>query len=107
MKMKIMRIMLPLITLSVIGMIAVVLVGCLPEEPWDFPDAIIDGDWVYEKIEADDNEIDELIIMPEEPARDGYDFGGWYTESECINKFAATTKGENDINLFAKWMKIN
>lgn len=261
MKMKIMRIMLPLITLSVIGMIAVVLVGCLPEEPWDFPDAIIDGDWVYEKIEildadgnvekegariigptkaareherlvipieigglpvlelgkatpaymydksilfnttkttkiiipwqvgfigetnnirihtdslgtesnikpkiiycnyrasdymkqyasyyikehfredpyriinenwghkaniifnynfeeapnsgiywADDNEIDELIIMPEEPTRDGYDFGGWYTESECINKFDATTKGENDINLFAKWMKIN
>lgn len=73
MKMKIMRIMLPLITLSVIGMIAVVLVGCLPEEP----------------------------------ARDGYDFGGWYTESECINKFDATVKGENDINLFAKWKKIN
>lgn len=252
MKMKIMRIMIPLITLSVIGMIAVILVGCLPEEPWDFPDAIIEGDWVYEKIEildadgnvekegariigptkaareherlvipieigglpvlelgkvvpkymafeadrfetikttkilipwqiaeintsafgtqseikpkiiyinaqasdimgkgiydrknflengfrisvgkfycqganiifnynfeeapnsgiywADDNEIDELIIMPDEPTRDGFDFGGWYTESECINKFDAAVKGEEDINLFAKWMKIN
>lgn len=250
MKMKIMRIMLPLITLSVIGMISALLVSCLPEEPWNFPDAIIDGDWVYEKIEildadgnvekegariigptkaareherlvipieigglpvlelgkvtpaymydksilfnttkttkiiipwqvenvnsgslgtksvikpkiiyinvyaskkmgmghydrknfndnslkfsikddyriganivfnynfeeapnsgiywADDNEIDELIIMPEEPARDGFDFGGWYTESECINEFDAAVKGEEDINLFAKWMK--
>ena len=30
---------------------------------------------------------DEKLYMPPDPTCEGYNFTGWYTEPECINKF--------------------
>ncbi len=30
---------------------------------------------------------EKVEIMPDTPEREGYTFGGWYTEKECINEF--------------------
>lgn len=33
----------------------------------------------------------------------GYDFGGWYTDAACTNKFDFNNTLENDLTLYAKW----
>ena len=51
--------------------------------------------------------------IPPEPTRAGYTFGGWYTETECINKWNfdnVPTVSNNDDSfvefaLYAKWTK--
>lgn len=59
----------------------------------------------------DDYEDGELIVPPQDPTKEGYVFDGWYTESECINKWdfetdvytldeSLTTK-----KLYAKWIE--
>ena len=67
----------------------------------------------------DDIENGEKIeVIPEEPKREGYKFGGWYKEQECINKwdFAKDTVEKVKVDrtnytefvenkLYAKWMK--
>ena len=67
----------------------------------------------------DDVEDGEKIeVVPEEPKREGYKFGGWYKEQECINKwdFAKDTVEKVKVDrtnytefvenkLYAKWMK--
>ena len=53
---------------------------------------------------------------PKEPTREGYVFGGWYKEPECLNKWNFSTDtmpetpqgAENDfyeLKLYAKWIK--
>ncbi|QNU65951.1 InlB B-repeat-containing protein [Ruminiclostridium herbifermentans] len=44
------------------------------------------------------------ITQPENPIKAGFEFGGWYKESECINEwdFATDTVTQNII-LYAKW----
>jgi len=44
------------------------------------------------------------LTEPRPPLRHGYDFGGWYKESNCINQwnFASDTVA-SDMTLFAKW----
>lgn len=37
------------------------------------------------------------------PERDGYNFEGWYTDSNFANAFNITKMPANDINLYAKW----
>lgn len=49
-----------------------------------------------------------ITIEPQAPVRDGYDFGGWFTEATCINKFVFGpngTKVTKDLTLYAKWTK--
>ncbi len=48
------------------------------------------------------------IILPS-IKRNGFKFGGWYTENRLTNKFTQTTYGEENITLYAKWIlgKIN
>ena len=88
--------------------------------------------WNYEKSPQedyywiDDIENGELIEeIPPIPEREGYTFGGWYTEKECINEFSFSTPiSKMDIDweellnsrqqvpdeyvtcLYAKWIKI-
>lgn len=66
---------------------------------------------------------DESIItfIPPKPKRDGYEFGGWYKESECINEWVFETDtsgkeisiGDDYIDtyqgkyLYAKWIIKN
>jgi len=44
---------------------------------------------------------------PEEPTKEGYTFGGWYTEEACINEwdfFEDTVTG--DLTLYARWSAL-
>lgn len=51
----------------------------------------------------------EKIIIPPEPTLKGYDFLGWYTEVECINKFdfdvAPNIENGEELKLYANWAK--
>ena len=61
---------------------------------------------------------EKIEYIPEQPIRDGYTFGGWYKESECINAWNFETdtlpqaqydEQEREIyqetKLYAKWIK--
>jgi uncharacterized repeat protein (TIGR02543 family) len=53
----------------------------------------------------DVNSGHKIITVPPDPSRNGYTFGGWYTETECINKwdFETNIKGSEDLVLYAGW----
>lgn len=39
----------------------------------------------------------------DDPEAEGYTFGGWYTEADCINQYDFTAPVVDDIVLYAKW----
>lgn len=48
------------------------------------------------------------VTPPTNPTRDGYIFGGWYTEPECVNVYDfSVPMTSNSVNLYAKWTKDN
>lgn len=46
----------------------------------------------------------EMASEPDAPTKPGYDFGGWYTEAECLIEFDFSTQINSDWHLFAKWV---
>ena len=44
------------------------------------------------------------ITLPANPTKDGYTFGGWYTDSALTTKFDASTIISNNLTLYAKWI---
>ena len=53
-----------------------------------------------------DANYDSIIIEPEEPMREGYDFEGWYKDQGLAQKWNFTTdKVTTNMTLFAKWIK--
>lgn len=46
-----------------------------------------------------------IVAEPEVPIREGYNFLGWYTDSECTTKYNFNTPVKKDITLYAKWEK--
>ncbi|PWM72810.1 MAG: hypothetical protein DBX59_05865 [Bacillota bacterium] len=67
---------------------------------------------------ADDLDGEKITFMPPEPTREGYIFGGWYKESECItawdfeNDVVPAKEYDDEGNylfqetaLYAKWIK--
>ena len=49
----------------------------------------------------------ENITEPEEPIKDGYTFGGWFKEKDCVNQWNFDTDTvSSDITLFAKWSPV-
>ena len=40
---------------------------------------------------------------PAAPTKDGYTFGGWYTDEECTKVYDFDTEVTKDITLYAKW----
>ncbi len=40
------------------------------------------------------------------PARNGYQFGGWYLDEGCTQKIAADTSIFQDMQIYAKWQKL-
>lgn len=67
---------------------------------------------------ADDCDGEKITFVPPEPQREGYTFGGWYKEKECINEWdfekdevpAKKYDEENnylfqETSLYAKWNK--
>lgn len=47
------------------------------------------------------------LSYPSEPTRSGYVFTGWYTDSECKNRFYFGEKITGDITLYAGWKSMN
>ena len=44
--------------------------------------------------------------LDESPTRDGYTFGGWYTDEDCTNEFdVENTTIDKPTTLYAKWNK--
>ena len=54
---------------------------------YNFEGAENDG---YFWVDSVDNG-EKIEVMPDTPEREGYTFGGWYTEEECVNKFDFNT----------------
>lgn len=48
--------------------------------------------------------VGDKVAEPDDPQRDHYDFGGWYTDAACTNLFDFTNTTINgDLTLYAKW----
>ena len=45
-----------------------------------------------------------LVVEPDEPTKDGYSFGGWYTDVNCTTAYDFNTPVNEDITLYAKWL---
>ncbi len=46
------------------------------------------------------------VNEPSTPSKDGYTFGGWYTDEDCNNKYDFSTPVVEDLDLYAKWNVI-
>ncbi|MFC2661771.1 MAG: InlB B-repeat-containing protein, partial [Eubacterium sp.] len=46
-------------------------------------------------------------VMPDDPARDGYSFDGWYTDSDLTKAYDFSTPVKSSLDLYAKWTKSN
>ena len=47
--------------------------------------------------------INGLATKPKDPTKDGYDFVGWYTDSNLKEEYDFDTKVTNSFTLYAKW----
>lgn len=48
---------------------------------------------------------DGKLVKPADPTRDGYTFGGWYTDEACTQAYDFSTPVTADLMLYAKWTK--
>lgn len=48
-----------------------------------------------------------MAVKPDDPTRNGYTFGGWYTEAECTTEYDFDTPVTADIPLYAKWIAVD
>ncbi len=47
----------------------------------------------------------EQATEPTEPTREGYTFGGWYTEAACVYRWNFERAITEDLTLYAKWVE--
>lgn len=48
---------------------------------------------------------DGKLVKPADPTRDGYTFGGWFTDETCTQAYDFSTPVTADLTLYAKWTK--
>lgn len=48
---------------------------------------------------------DGKLVKPADPTREGYTFGGWYTDEACTQAYDLSTPVAADLTLYAKWTK--
>ena len=48
-------------------------------------------------------DYDTLVIAPVNPTKEGYTFGGWYSDAAFTTAYSFTTMPANDITVYAKW----
>lgn len=48
---------------------------------------------------------DGKLAKPADPTREGYTFGGWYTDEACTQSYDFSTPVTADLTLYAKWTK--
>ena len=46
---------------------------------------------------------DKTVKPSEDPAKEGYDFGGWYKDKKCTQEFTFDSTLSSNITLYAKW----
>lgn len=54
-------------------------------------------------VESQSVEEGKTIIKPTDPTKEGYIFGGWYTDEELTIEYDFDTEVTSDITLYAKW----
>lgn len=52
---------------------------------------------------ATDLSYGDRVEKPANPTRDGYTFGGWYTDAECTLAWSFSESIPGDMSLYAKW----
>ena len=45
------------------------------------------------------------VTKPADPTREGYAFGGWYTDAACTKAYDFATAVTSDMTLYAKWVR--
>lgn len=55
------------------------------------------------EIEAITQNYATSVVAPSAPAKNGYKFAGWYSDSALKNAYTFTTMPAEDITLYAKW----
>ncbi|MCR4586213.1 MAG: InlB B-repeat-containing protein [Lachnospiraceae bacterium] len=61
------------------------------------------GSYVYpQTVEAG-----TAVILPQEPVKKGYAFGGWYTDSACTSAWNFDTAAASDMTLYAMWTEAS
>lgn len=58
-------------------------------------------------IETATYQENSVIMPPQEPTKEGYTFGGWYTDENLSNPFLWTTMPSKNITLYAGWEPIS
>lgn len=53
--------------------------------------------------EAEDTTPD-AVTKPADPAREGYTFGGWFSDEACTQAFDFSKQVDSDVTLHAKWI---
>lgn len=53
---------------------------------------------------ATDLSYGDTVAKPAEPTRNGYTFGGWYTDTACLNAWNFNNPISGDMTLYAKWI---
>ncbi len=48
---------------------------------------------------------DGKLVKPADPTRDGYTFGGWFTDEACTQAYDFSTPVTADLTLYTKWTK--
>jgi chitinase len=48
-----------------------------------------------------------LLILPDDPIKENYTFGGWFIDSELTNAFTSMSIPADDITIYAKWIAID
>lgn len=46
------------------------------------------------------------VTKPDDPTREGFEFGGWYADEELTNEYDFTSRISKNITLYAKWNEI-
>ncbi len=68
----------------------------------------VDVTFNYNDDVTDDNTVTlaygDTLEYPEIPTRDGYVFGGWYTDAEYMDRYSFTGRISEDLTLYAKWI---
>jgi uncharacterized repeat protein (TIGR02543 family) len=54
---------------------------------------------------VDYKEAGNILVQPQTPQREGYDFSGWYGEEECITPWDFNNTIETSKKLYALWIK--
>lgn len=50
----------------------------------------------------------ETVSIPEQPVKEGYTFGGWYTDRDCTNEWDIHSDTvTQSMTLYARWIKNN